>query len=290
MTAVMNADSRLEGVLALRYLDDADRYGVVTMADERVTSFGEKLQAGGPGLINGGVYLFRRAIADHCPEQGSLEVDVLPRLVKKGVIGGVRHDGFFLDIGIEEAFEQAQSQLPKHRHRPAIFLDRDGVLNYDHGHVGRTDAFEWNEGAREAIRTFNDLGWYVFVVTNQAGIAKGKYSLADYWTLRDHIRADLAMFGCQIDDERFCPYHPDGSIPQWRSRSNWRKPEPGMLIDLFQKWPVQQEMSFLIGDQETDIEAATAAGLPGFKYRQGSLERFALQCLDAVKARVKDNR
>lgn len=284
LIAVMHTHPRFEGVLALRYLANADRYGVVTMAGEQVTSFGEKPKSSGPGLINGGVYLFRRTIADHCPPQGSLETDVLPKLVEKGVIGGVRHDGFFLDIGIEEAYQQAQNQLPEHRRRPAIFLDRDGVLNHDHGHVGGIDRFEWNEGARETIRAFNDLGWYVFVVTNQAGIAKGKYGLADYWALRDHIRMELAAQGCQIDDERFCPYHPDASVPQWRDRSDWRKPEPGMLLDLLEKWPVRREMSFMIGDQETDVEAAKAAGLPGFRYQQGPLDRFALKCLDIVRA------
>lgn len=285
MMTVMAAHHRFEGVLALHYLANADRYGTVTMAGAQVTSFGEKLQADGPGLINGGVYLLRRTIVDHCPLQGSLEIDVLPHLVKKGLIGGVRHDGFFLDIGIEKAYQQAQHQLTECRRRPAIFLDRDGVLNADHGHVGHAENFKWNDGACETIRRFNELGWYVFIVTNQAGIAKGKYSLEDYWTLRDHIRADLAMRGCHIDDERFCPYHREGSVIQWRAQSDWRKPEPGMLLDLMEKWPVQPEMSFLIGDQETDVEAARAAGVPGFRYEGGSLVQFALDCLDVVRGR-----
>lgn len=286
LTAIMRTHRQFKGVLALRYLPNADRYGVVTMRDEQVESFGEKPKTSGPGLINGGVYLFHRSVADQCPAQGSLETDILPHLVAKGIIGGVQHDGFFLDIGIEEAYQQAQKELASHRRRPALFLDRDGVLNRDHGHVGQIDRFDWNEGSFDMIRTFNDLGWYVFVVTNQAGIAKGKYNLEEYWFLRDHIRSELALEGCQIDDERFCPYHPDASLSEWRSQSDWRKPGPGMLRDLLQKWPIDLSMSFLIGDQESDLQAAEAAGLPGFKYGGGPLDRFAQECLDTVRAQV----
>ncbi len=92
------------------------------------------------------------------------------------------------------------------------------------------------EGAREAIRHCNDRGLYVFVVTNQAGIGKGLYSEEDMHALHDHMRRELAAIGAHIDDIRFCPDHPDAVLPQYRKESDWRKPGPGMLLDLMKHW------------------------------------------------------
>lgn len=274
------------GVLALRQLQNADRYGVVTLQGDRISSFGEKAQVAGPALINGGVYLFNRDIIELADANCSLEIDVIPGAVKSQRLCGISVDGFFLDIGVEDAFTAAQSELTNYRRRPAVFLDRDGVLNVDKGHVGSVDRFEWLPGAREAIRMFNDLGYYVFVVTNQAGIAKQQYSVSAYWQLRDHIRAEVAAFGARIDDERFCPFHPDASDPAFRAISHWRKPGPGMIEDLLSKWPVVVDESFLIGDHQSDIDAATAGGLKGFLYHgREKLDSFALKCIYQMRGR-----
>lgn len=283
LAAEAQRDRNASGVLALRNVPQADRYGVVTLAGNVVTAFGEKPNISGPALINGGVYLFRRTMVEDIPSRCSLEQDILPNLALDGKLLGVSSAGFFLDIGIETAYQQAQKELVGHRSRPALFLDRDGVLNVDRGHVGTIDRFEWMPGAREAVRAFNALGYYVFVVTNQAGIAKGKYTEQDYWQLRDYIRDAIALDGVQIDDERYCPYHPDATVPALRKTSNWRKPEPGMLLDLMDKWPVRQSGSFMIGDKLWDVEAANAAGIPGFLYEGGSLEMFALKALKSVQ-------
>jgi D-glycero-D-manno-heptose 1,7-bisphosphate phosphatase len=274
------------GIIALRQLQNADRYGVVTLEGDRISSFGEKPQIAGTALINGGVYLFRRDIIALADANCSLESDVIPSAVKSQRLCGVCLEGFFLDIGVESAFTAAQSQLTSYRCRPAVFLDRDGVLNVDKGHVGSVDRFEWQSGARDAIRMFNELGYYVFVVTNQAGIAKQKYSISAYWQLRDHIRADLAAYGARIDDERFCPFHPNASDPAFRATSRWRKPGPGMIEDLLSKWPVVVGESFLIGDNQSDIDAATASGIRGFLYQgEEGLDSFALKCIQEMKDR-----
>jgi len=285
LAAQARRNSAAAGVLGLREIPNADRYGVVTLEKDVVTSFGEKLHVNGPVLINGGVYLLRRSIVEKMPARCSLEQDVLPDLATAGRLRGIASDGFFIDIGIEEAYQSAQQQLVEHRYRPALFLDRDGVLNVDHGHVGTPERFQWIDGAREAIKSFNACGYYVFVVTNQAGIAKGKYTEEDYWRLRDHVREELAMVGARIDDERFCPYHPDAIVPSLRQHSSWRKPGPGMLLDLMKKWPVDRSGSLMIGDKSWDIEAAEAAGIPGFLYGGGNLETFAQSCLLDIKNR-----
>ncbi len=285
---MLAADAEAFGAIALRHVPDSGRYGAVGLEGRTVVSFREKDPGFGSGLINGGIYLLRRTVLDFVMADCSLERDVLPIIASQGRLLGHRvDDGFFIDIGLPETYEQAQQDLTAHRRRPAVFLDRDGVINRDDGHVGTIDRFVWTDGALDAIRMFNDRRFYVFVVTNQAGIAKEKFDLESYWRLRDHIRGELFIKGAQIDDERFCPYHPEGTDPRWRQHSDWRKPEPGMLLDLMRAWPIDPSRSFLIGDQDTDMLAARAAGLEGYRFTGGNLLDFAQSCLGSREANKK---
>lgn len=278
----LGQDPELDGVVALRHVEDSGRFGSVEYCDGNISHFSEKQPHGGPGLINAGVYLFRRRTLDRMSSPCSLEQDILPSLATMGRLGGVASESYFIDIGLPETYEESQRGLLAARRRRAVFFDRDGVVNIDRGHVGQVERFEFMPGAIEAIRRVNEAGYYAFVVTNQAGIAKGKYSLADYWLLRDQIRAALSCAGVQIDDERFCPFHPDGVEEEWRAHSDWRKPDDGMLRDLFQSWPVERAGSFLIGDHLTDIAAAEKSGIPGFLFTGGNLDQFLATCFKQV--------
>jgi D-glycero-D-manno-heptose 1,7-bisphosphate phosphatase len=159
--------------------------------------------------------------------------------------------------------------------RPALFLDRDGVINVDKAYVSRIADFEWIEGAAEAIAAFNARGWWVFVVTNQSGVAYGYYTEDEMQALHAWMNAELAKRGARIDRIYHCPYHADGSVERYRRDSYDRKPRPGMLIQAMTDYPVIRERSFLIGDKEADIEAAKAAGVAGFLFTGGNLASFA---------------
>jgi D-glycero-D-manno-heptose 1,7-bisphosphate phosphatase len=204
----------------------------------------------------------------------------LPALIADASLKGREYAGFFLDIGIPETFEAAQTEIPARRRRPALFLDRDGVLNHDDNYVGSIDRFRWMEGAKEAVRLANDLGYYTFVVTNQAGVARGHYEESDVRFLHRWMADELRSEGAAIDDWRYCPYHPEGSVDRYRHSHNWRKPEPGMILDLLQSWPVDLNRSLLIGDSESDGAAARAAGIDFALFPGGNLREFVMAWLE----------
>ncbi len=268
------------GRIVLRHLDDASRYGVVETERDHVTAFRERPPPGTSGTINGGIYLFNQSLIPHLQPACSLEADILPVLARAGSLRGTLGDGYFRDIGVLEDFSRAQTEIPALLKRKALFLDRDGVLNVDHGYVGSRDRFQWVDGARDAIRYATQAGWHVFIVTNQAGVARGYFDEAAIHDLLDWIGDQAREAGGTIDDARYCPYHPDGTVEAYRQVHPWRKPLPGMLLDLIHMWELDPAEGVMIGDQESDMRAADAAGISGYLFRGGNLLSFLQPILD----------
>jgi len=145
--------------------------------------------------------------------------------------------------------------------RPAAFLDRDGVLNEDTGYVWQQKDFRWREGAIESIRLLNRAGYFVFVITNQSGVALGYYREEDVRSLHAWMSEELAAQGAHVDAFYYCPHHPEGLVASYRRVCECRKPAAGMIEAAFREWAIQREGSFLIGDRETDVRAGESAGL-----------------------------
>ncbi len=155
-----------------------------------------------------------------------------------------------------------------------VFLDRDGVINADIGYLWRREDFVWIPGAPAAIRLFNERGRPVVVVTNQSGVARGYYSEQDVESLHRWMNAELNRQGARIDAFYFCPHHPDGAIPEYTRVCDCRKPQPGMLLQAMEDWRADPAKSFLIGDKESDVAAAAAAGIRGYLFDGKNLLEF----------------
>jgi len=262
--------------LALRAVPDAARYGRVLTDHGAITAFLEKdPRYPGPGIINGGVYVLKRDILrliDSLP--CSIEQHLFPELVRRAAIVGQEFEGYFLDIGLPESLDRGHLELPRVRERPAVFLDRDGVINYDEGYTHKIEDLQFIAGAPEAIRSLNDLGYYVFVVTNQAGVARGYYGLEAVAAFHAEIQRRLAYKGAHVDRFYVAPYHPAGTVPEFTCDHFDRKPNPGMLLQAMQEWPVRKQQSFLIGDHASDLEAAQRAGVRGYLFQAQNLSVF----------------
>jgi len=148
--------------------------------------------------------------------------------------------------------------------RPAAFLDRDGVINVDHGYVFEPARLEFTPTAIEAIRFLNEAAYPVLVVTNQSGVARGMYGVAEVEAFHAHIDAALQQGGAHIDAFYYCPYHPQGTVAEFAIEHEDRKPGIGMIRRAMRDWDVRAEGSFLIGDKQSDLDAAAAAGIAGY--------------------------
>lgn len=159
--------------------------------------------------------------------------------------------------------------------KPALFLDRDGVLNEDQGYVHRWEDFRWIKGAREAVADFNRAGWLVIVVTNQSGVGRGYYTEDAVHALHAHMQSDLAQVGAHIDAFYHAPQHPEAIEAAYRHPDPpLRKPNPGMILQAMADWPVNATRSLLVGDKPSDLEAARRAGIRGVLFPGDDLRAF----------------
>jgi len=145
--------------------------------------------------------------------------------------------------------------------KPALFLDRDGVINVDHGYVHTPEEFQFIDGIFEVIAAANRSGYLVVVVTNQAGIGRGYYSEEQFHALTNWMKVKFVENGGRIDAVYFCPYHPEYGVGEYRQDSDCRKPAPGMIFAAMRDFDIDLGKSILVGDSLNDIYAANLAGI-----------------------------
>jgi D-glycero-D-manno-heptose 1,7-bisphosphate phosphatase len=143
----------------------------------------------------------------------------------------------------------------------AVLLDRDGVINIDGGYIGTLERFSFVEGLFPFLRAVRDLGFRLAILTNQSGIARGMFSEADYNTVTAHLLSVLRREGIDIDLTLACFDHPEGTVAPFARESFWRKPNPGMVLEVIRRLNLDPAKSAFIGDSERDMHAAQGGGI-----------------------------
>jgi D-glycero-alpha-D-manno-heptose 1-phosphate guanylyltransferase len=261
--AAVHTTTNADCTLALKPMQDFDRYGVVELnKDQRISSFKEK-QFYTSGNINGGVYLLNteKFLQHTFPEKFSFEKDYLEKGEHK-LSGGVQ-DEYFIDIGIPQDFNRAQTDFAK----PAldlksinktwtVFLDRDGVINHEkkNDYILSKNEFVFYEGAKEAIKIFTEKFVRVFIVTNQRGIGKGLMTEDNLAQIHSYMIEEIEKEGGKIAGIYYCTSldnkHPD------------RKPNPGAAFTIKKEFPeVDLPKTIMVGNKQSDMAFARNAGL-----------------------------
>ena len=204
-------------------------------------------------FINAGIYKFKKNFLNIISKKYmSLEADIIPDLINRKKVKGLIFKNFFLDIGTPENYRLAQRRLIKYMTRPAIFLDRDGTLNKDKGYTYRLKDLEFLNGVVRGLKLLTAKNYYLFIVTNQAGIAKGHFSENDFLSFQRNMKYELSNLGIYIHDIEYSPYHPKSKIKKYKKKSNLRKPGNQMIENIKRKWPIDFKKTFMIGDKRTD--------------------------------------
>lgn len=154
--------------------------------------------------------------------------------------------------------------------RKAIFLDRDGTINRNTDYLIDFGDFELLPGVEKALLILQELGYRLFVVSNQSGVARGYFTYAAVEDLHRKVAVHLESLGITIDGFAFCPHHPEGSVAAYAKVCDCRKPMPGMLLSLAVKHGVDLTQSFMVGDHDFDAQTGINAGAEGVWLRPGT--------------------
>ena len=213
-------------------------------------------------LMNGGIYFFKKKVFKYIlNKKFSLENDLLPKLISMDKINGKIFNNFFIDIGSTEYFKIAEKKLKKNYTKPAIFLDRDGVINYDYGYVHTIKNFKFRPGVLQGLKYLSKKKFYIYIVTNQAGIGKKLFTEKQFIQLHKNINFKLKKLNIYFHDIQFSPFHPKAKIKKYRKISDLRKPGNKMIENIKLNWDIDKKKSFMIGDKISDEIASKKSGL-----------------------------
>ena len=158
--------------------------------------------------------------------------------------------------------ERSADRESVRRMTSAVFLDRDGVINVDHGYVSTWERFEFLPGVPDALRALQDAGYLLIVVSNQSGIGRGYYCEADVESLNLAVAQHLgSTVGVTLSEFYHCPHHPTEATGEFRRQCDCRKPAPGMIRQAVLDHGIDLKTPLLVGDKDSDIEAGRAAGV-----------------------------
>jgi D,D-heptose 1,7-bisphosphate phosphatase len=151
-----------------------------------------------------------------------------------------------------------------------VFLDRDGTINVDTGYIFEIEKFQFEKNAVEGLKKLQEQGYEFIIVTNQSGIARGKYTEEDFWKFNDYVISELEKRGIKILDTYFSPYHPEkAAVEKYKRDTACRKPGTGMLEEALKKYRIDRKNSWMIGDKWADVKCGIDFGIKSILVRTG---------------------
>jgi len=256
-------------------------------------------------LVNAALYAMQRSVLDGDWPVGGFDIakDMVPAwLQQRRRIYGYRGDGYIKDMGTPERLARVQKDLHSgatarksgRTPRMAVFLDRDGTINPEKGHLRRAEELELFPGVVEAVKRLNRAGIPAIVVTNQPVIARGEASFADVETIHRRLQRLLAEGGAYVDSIFFCPHHPEwgflGERIELKVACKCRKPGTGMIEEAARRYHLDLKGSWMVGDSGRDMECARKAGLRGILVgdEEVAAERRAKDLPEAVEMILRE--
>ena len=153
--------------------------------------------------------------------------------------------------------------------KKCIFLDRDGNINVEKEYLYKPEDFEFETGAKKAIKIFKELGYIIVVVTNQSGVARGYYGESDVEKLHEYINKELEEIGVKVDAFYYCPHHPTKGTGEYLTDCMCRKPELGMFEEARKDLDIDYRNSIIVGDKISDVEVGLRLGMRPVLVRTG---------------------
>ena len=209
-------------------------------------------------FMNAGIYFFNKQILKKIPrnKKFSLENDLIPEMIKAKSIYGKKVNGFFIDIGTPKNLKISKKMIPKYFKKRTAILDRDGVINHDYGYVHKWKDFKLKLGIIRSLRELTKKNFYIFIITNQSGIARGYYSEKEFIKFHLEIKEFFLKKKIVISDVFYCPHHPSSNIKRYKKNCQCRKPGTKLFSLLKKKWPIITNQVFMLGDKKLDYHFA----------------------------------
>ncbi|MBP7211153.1 MAG: HAD-IIIA family hydrolase [Paludibacteraceae bacterium] len=226
-------------------------------------------------LVNAALYVMDKKCIDYIPEgKCAMEKELFPRLLDANEkLAAYASPEYIKDMGTPDRWEHVTAdvvsgkvkRLNRKYKRPAVFLDRDGVISKEIDLLHKVEQLELIDGAADAISLINKSGYLAIVVTNQPVIARNLCSFEELQNIHNRMETLLGEKHAYLDAIYFCPHHPDKGYPEERVEykidCSCRKPKPGMLLKAAEDLNINMSESFMIGDRPQDIQAGNAANV-----------------------------
>ncbi len=212
-------------------------------------------------FVNSGIYILSKKILPYLVKLGSLEKNVFKKLIKNKKISGKEYDNEFIDMGRPSTLKELPKFINRTFNKPALFLDRDGVINKDSGYVFKKEKFIWRKGIFNFIKKYNKRNFYVFVVTNQSGVGRGYYKEKDVIKLHEWMLKKIRSTGANIDKVYYAPYYKHSKFKKYRLKKKLRKPNIGMIQEARKEFKIRMKQSVFFGDSVSDKNTAIKANI-----------------------------